>query len=1227
MRARTLLWTALGLGATLAGAWALGAFREPAAGPAPAGDDGDDAAVAGARLSTTGARPKAADPAAAPRAAPNAVIFGVVRAGADPVVARVEAWLLANSATLEYAQVQPIERLRAYVADSAAKPAAAVSSGADGRFALEGLAVGLYEVTAVGTAGGAAHLQARIPADGARVGLSLQLFGGGETLRGRVLRADGTPWRGLVATPPASSPTPRAAAAVQTRTDDQGRFVLAGLPVGLAQIVAVEPGVRLWQSRPVALPRSSEWTWTLPADVECAGSVVAASDGKPIAGAVVICDARAGGEVEDALVATTTDDQGRFRLARPGPSWLSATAAGFRKGGLTVRDAGETPTIRLVRSSRLSGRVLADADGGPVPGVTVTARAVEAWDPVPATATSAADGSYELSEIGGGDVRVFAVGGGWISKGMTDVREGGYNPLVTTVPIEGKGTFDVVVTRGGRVEGRVLSPDGTPHPGATVTPTLTGNARQMGWLLASLIAASGAAGEFVVEGLPPGAMFEVTASEVGFLSVKAGPFRADPAAPVKTELRLGGGTFFDAIVVERGTKTPVPGARLTAWSWDAGGAGGASPEVVSGADGHARVGPVSGANGNLQVSAPGHGGAYVALSRIAEGSVTVELEVTRTCAITGHVEFADGGSTSGLNLTVTLQAADRTDQEQCDDDGSFRFADVPPGPAKLTAQMGWQEGAPITSIETTAGTEDLRIVLPLPRPPSITVQVTDAAGTAVPAFKAISFGVEGNGYVDGRDGRIELQGVRKEAWLFVFVAKDATGAPLPLAATVAGPFPAGRSPVQVTLAPERVIEGSVTGSDGAGLRGVALAARSLSLPTPLSAAGSVPVGQARTDERGTFRIGGLGPGEYALSVSPSPEYPVPPPVSVAAGQTHVDVSLARGAAVEITVLSSEGRPVSGATATARPPGQRARLAPTGATDASGVVRLAGLDPTVRYELRVDPPRGGGAGMWKKIPAWSPRNEVVRLEPALKIRGVFRRPDGKPIAGAGVNLRASSGPSDDTAQYAQTDTQGAFAFEAVGQGSYRLAASVSNPRFEAEAVVEAGAQDVVLVGIECPGKLVVTFQGWPEADTQTWVQVVPDGAPRDDEGGRGGQVAHASVTIEGLRTDATYTLYAALSGGLVAYAKGLGTGSATVTCKPGKTIQGRVKAPSTRAGLNAYVSHLWAYAKFEPDGSYVISSVPDGTWTVDASAQVGEGWWSAEGTVEAGGTLDLELKPR
>jgi hypothetical protein len=878
--------------------------------------------------------------------------------------------------------------------------------------------------------------------------------------------------------------------------------------------------------------------------------------------------------------------------------------------------------IRLVRPSRLSGRVVADLDAAPVPGIGVVARTLEGGESL--GTTSAADGTYAFDDLPAGEVSVFAAGGGWVSKGVLEAKESGYSPLVVEVPVEGKATFDLRVVRGGRAEGRVLDAAGAPAAGALVTPAFSGNQRLLGWMLVPMLGGAAAPdGAYAVDGLPPGAVFTLSATASDAIPARAGPFRSDPAAPVRADLQLAQGTRVDVLVVEKGTQTPVAGARVTAGYWMESGAHGNPPEVATGPDGRAKIGPVSGTNGTVSALLGDRTG-VTPLANAVDGAVTIELSApTLALEISGRVEFADGGSFEGLEVWVQLHAGERSDLKPVDADGTFRFLNVPAGTVKLTAQLGWGQDVPTARAETTAGTDDVRLRFAIPRPAAIEVRVVDGGGAPVPAFLLSASGADGVSQTQGRDGRYTLFGVRDDVWVVVWKAKTVAGEPLPLGATAGGPFPAGRSPVEVRLVPERIVEGVVRSKDGSGLRGVVLTARPLWLPTAL--ASNTPHGQARTDERGAFRIGGLGVGEYALAVSPPPEYPTPPPVSVAAGETHVDVTLGRGAAVEVTVLSSDGRPVLGAAVTARSLGQRQRLAPSASTDGAGIARIEGLDPAARYELGVAPPQGGKVGLAKTVADWSPRSETVRLDSAFSIRGTFRRADGKPIVGVYVTARPVPGSRDELS-YAQTKADGGFSFDALKQGTYRIVASTSAPRYEApDTLLEAGGPDVALVAIECLGKVSITFEGWPKEQEKRGFQLQREGAAPGLE--LSGTATDGRAVVEGLRPDATYTLYGSFPNGLVAYAKGIRAGEAVVPIRPGKSIQGRLKLPAIRSFVNVYTDDVWATGKVEADGTYVIPGVPDGTWTVHVQMMVDQGWWTAEGKAEAGGTLDLEPKPK
>ena len=148
----------------------------------------------------------------------------------------------------------------------------------------------------------------------------------------------------------------------------------------------------------------------------------------------------------------------RNRTARPlvGLSLLALTACGVDPlpgGGDTTDDTGNAPSLGL---GSLSGQVV-DADGAPVAGALLTTA------PRGYTATSDADGSYQIALLPPDDYQVFAAAPGWLPAGSATVA----------VSADQVASADVVLSQqppvGGRVQVTVTGPDGAPMVGATVS--------------------------------------------------------------------------------------------------------------------------------------------------------------------------------------------------------------------------------------------------------------------------------------------------------------------------------------------------------------------------------------------------------------------------------------------------------------------------------------------------------------------------------------------------------------------------------------------------------------------------------------------------------------------------------------------------------------------------------------------------------------------------------------
>ena len=254
----------------------------------------------------------------------------------------------------------------------------------------------------------------------------LSLIGGTLTLRGRVLRRDGSAWRGHVRVTRAVGPDAPWTTGDLTPTDADGGFEVGGLPPLPVRVVAVEAGRFRLAWPPVSLPHPDELVLVVDDGVrQLSGVVVRSTDEAPLGGVTVEARTRADDAIFEARTTTGTD--GRFRLeALASRARVRARAPGHATA--TVRPAPEEADVRIVLSAcgRLGGRVVECASRKPVPGARVVLIADEGVVPV----WSDEEGRFDFGDVAPGRHFVGVLGGGWSAVDLAEHRDGAHNALV-----------------------------------------------------------------------------------------------------------------------------------------------------------------------------------------------------------------------------------------------------------------------------------------------------------------------------------------------------------------------------------------------------------------------------------------------------------------------------------------------------------------------------------------------------------------------------------------------------------------------------------------------------------------------------------------------------------------------------------------------------------------------------------------------------------------------------
>lgn len=612
---------------------------------------------------------------------------------------------------------------------------------------------------------------------------------------------------------------------------------------------------------------------------------VASAAGAPIVGATLeLVPAAEGparpfpafllGNAEEKGIAAASDAEGRFSFDHltPGRFDIKASAEGFAP--LTVRgiviadqqEAIDLGTVTLAPGAVLTGFVV-DARGKPVAGAAVSlaeARGLGGRVVIRGPRRSLggderevrtqADGSFSFRNLTPGE-----------AVDLTARKKGLLTASASRVKVPPAEPLRLTLQAAARLSGRVVDDQGTPVGVAPVW-ILPADGDRFGDV-ASLFTETDEEGKFVFETLEPGKV-GVRANARGYLTSEARYVEVAVGREVSgVELVVKRGAVIEGIVTTS-AGAPAAGAEVSLQSptsFDRGimiDLGAAAARGEADGDGHYRLEGVAEGAQSVAAELSGHQRAVRDLD-VQPGTNRLDLRLGEGLRVSGRVVDGAGNPIAGAQVALSSSSSrmfQSGGEEVTGADGAFRFTGLSVGSYRLSAsRQGYTPGE--QDVQITEGPVD-GVELRLNRGgAAITGRILgldfgELSGVQVNAFKmGDNPGMDGfrQGQVD-YEGQYRVEGVTPGDWRVMAALADG-GRTVRKHVTL----PEGGGDVQLDLLFESglTLSGRVT-RGGEAVDGATVATMGVGVESG---------GSAVTDSTGAFRVEGLKPGQYWLSVS------------------------------------------------------------------------------------------------------------------------------------------------------------------------------------------------------------------------------------------------------------------------------------------------------------------------------------------------------------------------
>lgn len=785
------------------------------------------------------------------------------------------------------------------------------------------------------------------------------------------------------------------------------------------------------------------------------------SAGKPVAGAIVLCEE----------IAARTNASGAYLLAGvPLGSrtvetvWKKEDLAARKEAVKVVRDGEVEVALRLAKAAAIAGSVVDESTRKPIAGVRVSLLnpgRLFGRRQAQRVARTDARGQFHAGGLGAHHYTIQASRDGYLTATIPNVAAKLSSPGAVAIALQRAATVSGVVTddKGQAVNGARVRIDRDPGLRRLM------RAASMASVFGQPSALTGPDGAFQLRGLPAerGAILEAT--KTGFaagrklgMSWKTGDQVKGVAIALKRGLTARG-KVVDA------QNQAVSGAQIFTQKRDLSPGGGRGmvlrgmpqsekPDAVSGADGTYTVGGLDEGEYSVSVTRDGYARKNVASLEVKgpEESKWPPIVLAAGMAIGGTVKNPQGQPVIGAQIFAIGENAGRPIDASTDGDGKFRIGGL--AAERPIMLMISADGYASLQRNATPPVEDLAIVLKSTG--TVRGRVLDAATqnpvtdfaisrTGAGGFGGFQIqirnGAVGNGdrSFQSADGTFELTDVPPGKWTIRASASGYRNA------DVSGvEVGEGETKESVVLSLKK--GGSLTGrvldpQRGTGVPNASVAWRAAGgggFGGPMMMFGGGGNNSTATDANGQFTFDGLPEGKVTITAA-HPDYLDAAKDVTPDQQQSVDITLGTGGSISGTVVGRDGRaPIGGAQVALNEQGDSNNFAnETTKTDGNGAFLFEHLRAG-RYRLTAQTPSGN-----------SKPNEVILVESQSQSGVLLQMISGALVHGTvsglpagrlgGVRISAFGNNYNDSVT---TDDNGAFALSNVPAGLVRLNASTS-----------------------------------------------------------------------------------------------------------------------------------------------------------------------------------------